>query len=109
MANDTLWGDAGNDYLDGFGGGLKEIDYLTGGLGADTFVIGDSMGVDYQSGGTADTEDLSFAIIRDFSAEEDLIQAAGNASDYELVFEEFSGNDSLDTGIYLGDDLIGGC
>ena len=113
--DDTLWGDSdddtleggdGNDYLDGFGGGAEEIDSLTGGAGSDTFVIGDSTGVDYQSGGSNDTEDFSFAIISDFSLVEDFIQASGSSSNYELVSGNWFGNASQDTGIYLGDDVI---
>ena len=113
--NDTFWGDSGddtllggdgNDYLDGFGGGAEEIDSLTGGTGFDTFVIGDAAGVDYQSGGSDDTEDLSFAIISDFLGGEDFIQASGSSSDYELVSDDLLGTGNQDTGIYLADDLI---
>ena len=116
LGNDILWGDSGddtllggdgNDYLDGFGGDAEEVDSLTGGLGSDTFVIGDSAGVDYQSGGRDDLEDFAFAIISDFSAAEDFIQASGSSSDYELDFSsDLLGNGNQDTGIYLGDDLI---
>ena len=106
--DDLLIGGDGDDYLNGFGrGSPEEVDFLTGGAGSDTFVIGDSAGVDYQSGGSDDTEDLSFAIISDFSAAEDFIQASGSSSDYELdSSSDLLGTGIQDTGIYLGNDLI---
>ena len=104
---EVLEGGAGNDYLNGFGGGAEEVDSLTGGAGFDTFVIGDATGVYYQSGGSNDTEDLSFAIISDFLRGEDFIQASGSSSNYELDSSaDLLGSGSQDTGIYLGDDLI---
>ena len=75
-------------------------------MGSDIFVIGDSSGVDYQSGGIDDTVDFSFAVISDFLGGEDYIQASGSSSDYELVFDDLLGSGNQDTGIYLGDDLI---
>ncbi|MEM9275093.1 MAG: carbohydrate-binding protein [Cyanobacteria bacterium P01_F01_bin.143] len=106
--SDSLSGGLGNDYLNGFGGGYSpEIDILTGGAGTDTFVIGDSRGIAYQGGGSDDTIDNSFALIRDFSAEDDYIQAYGSSSNYELEFGDWFGNSTgEDTGIYVGDDLI---
>ena len=105
--DDLLIGGDGDDYLNGFGrGSPKEVDSLTGGAGSDTFVIGDSAGVNYQSGGSDDTEDLSFAIISDFLGGEDFIQASGSSSDYELVSDDLLGTGNQDTGIYLADDLI---
>ena len=106
--SDFLTGGSGADYLNGFGGGYSpEIDALSGDTGNDTFVIGDSRGAYYQGGSSDDTIDNSFALIMDFSAGEDLIQAFGSSSNYTLDFDNWLGNEfSQDTGIYLGDDLI---
>jgi Ca2+-binding RTX toxin-like protein len=104
--NDTLYGEAGNDYLLGYdgndtlsggtgtdtlngewgndilnGGGYSydsfEYDTLTGGAGADTFVLGDYFGAQYEGSG--------YATITDFNwAEGDKIQVYGNVEDYSL-------------------------
>ena len=109
---DSLYGDAGNDYLNGFGGGYSiEIDYLFGGTGADIFVIGDSTGNNYLGGINPVTNtDGSYAIIPDFSRlEGDKIQAyASNASSYGLYYggSAFGDPNVLDTGIYLGNELL---
>ena len=110
--DDSLYGDAGNDYLDGFGGGYSiEIDYLFGGTGADIFVIGDSTGNAYLGGYNAVTNtDGSYAIIQDFSwLEGDKIQVnTANASSYGLYYggSAFGDPNVLDTGIYLGNELL---
>ena len=105
--NDTLYGDSGNDYLNGFGGGYSvEIDTLTGGSGSDTFAIGDSTGVAYLGGYDYFTNtDGSYALITDFSAASDYIQAYAGAS-YSLGYGDWSGGSALDTGIYTGGDLL---
>jgi Ca2+-binding RTX toxin-like protein len=105
--NDTLYGDSGNDYLNGFGGGYSvEIDTLTGGSGSDTFAIGDSTGVAYLGGYDYLTNtDGSYALITDFSAADDFIQAYAGAS-YSLGYGYWSGGSALDTGIYTGGDLL---
>jgi Ca2+-binding RTX toxin-like protein len=83
---DELSGGAGNDYLIGYGGGTEpefDFDYLQGGTGADTFVLGESF-VFYTSPVTDE-----FATITDFSrAEGDKLQVFGSISDYSL--EEYS-------------------
>ncbi|NER31717.1 MAG: type I secretion protein, partial [Symploca sp. SIO1C4] len=54
-----------------------EFDTLSGGEGADTFVLGNEFDVFYQEGG--------FATIIDFdSSEGDKIRVSGSASDYSL-------------------------
>ena len=105
--DDTLYGDSGNNYLNGFGGGYSvEIDTLTGGSGADTFAIGDSTGVGYLGGYDYLTNtDGSYALITDFSAADDLIQAYAGAS-YSLGYGDWSGGYALDTAIYTGGDLL---
>ena len=103
--NDTLEGEYGNDYLDG-GGAFIEIDTLTGGSGSDTFVIGDSTGVGYLGGYDYFTNtDGSYALITDFSAASDYIQAYAGAS-YSLGYGDWSGGYGLDTAIYTGGDLL---
>ena len=109
--NDTLEGGLGNDILRGevgadilVGGGFQlnsnEQDTLTGGSGADVFVLGDSIGAYYEDSfgfGAA-----SYATITDFNAlEGDKIQVFGNINDYRL--EAFGGG--LDI-VYQG-DIIG--
>ncbi|MEH1911183.1 MAG: hypothetical protein V7L05_05820 [Nostoc sp.] len=47
--DDLLYGGAGNDRLDGYSTSGTEYDTLVGGDGSDTFVLGGSWGVSYQS------------------------------------------------------------
>ncbi|MEP0754969.1 hypothetical protein NDA03_22405 [Trichocoleus sp. Lan] len=119
--NDFLKGDAGNDKLVGgkgqdslFGGeghdvltgysflGVDEKDVLTGGGGADTFVLGDKIGSHYLESG--------FATITDFkSSEGDKIQINGSIFDggYTLTkTQNFSGSSALDTLIHKNGNLI---
>ncbi len=96
--NDLLDGGAGNDYLDGYASFRnQEYDTLTGGAGADTFVLGNAnQPVFYQGAG--------YAIITDYSPVDDYIQLKGTAGNYKLV------NQGADTWIYLNDssnDAIG--
>ena len=80
--DDLLLGGYGNDTLIGTDPsesnvGAGEYDEFTGGVGADTFILGDSDGVYYQGNG--------FATITDFDwRENDLFQVSGVASDYSL-------------------------
>jgi Ca2+-binding RTX toxin-like protein len=79
---DELIGGAGNDYLIGYGGGTEpefDFDFLQGGTGADTFVLGESF-VFYLS-----PETDEHATIGDFSrVEGDKIQVFGSINDYSL-------------------------
>lgn len=101
--DDTLYGYEGNDYLDG-GGTSDDLDFLVGGSGTDTFVIGDSTGVGYLES-VDDGHDISYAVITDFSGVDDWIQVHANAS-YSLGYGDWYGNSNLDTEIYAGNDLI---
>ena len=105
--SDSLNGGSGNDILRGFSSGYsQEIDTLTGGFGSDTFVLGDSTGVCYL-GGVSNGLDYSYALITDWNAYSDSIQAWGNASWYHLGTGNWLGGSATDTGIYCGSDLIG--
>jgi Ca2+-binding RTX toxin-like protein len=77
---DTLTGDAGNDALYGGSGvdvltgtnarsrGVGEVDFLSGGTGADQFVLGDTRGSYYLGNGAND-----FARIIDFSSNDQFV------------------------------------
>ncbi len=113
--DDTLLGGAGNDELDGGVGndllagavrGGTNFDTLTGGEGADQFILGrensSSNRSFYQGSGSA--------TITDFNLEEgDTILVAGDVNDYNLANQVFIGLDgvaSLSTEISLNGDLI---
>ena len=103
VGNDKLWGGQGNDYLDGYGYDptVPEFDTLTGGAGADTFVLGSrntNVSIAYRGTG--------YATITDFNgAEGDKIQIAGSISDYLL--QPISLGEGTSTAIYYQGDLIG--
>ncbi len=84
--------------------GLGEVDVLTGGAGADTFVLGDRLRPFYVGQGDTDA-----AIITDFNpAEGDILELFGSANNYALVFED---TDNIAVNIYYkkplgGTDLI---
>lgn len=82
--NDALHGDRGNDTLIGVDPnrhhpGRAEIDILWGGEGRDKFVLGDRHHAFYVGQRLAD-----YAIIKDFSREDDVIQLAGRRGSYQL-------------------------
>ncbi|MBD2459867.1 S8 family serine peptidase [Oscillatoria sp. FACHB-1407] len=93
--DDTLIGGGGNDVL--LGGnqadtligcgaerGIATIDRLTGGSGADLFVLGDGIAVFYGDAVGAGAGLADYAVITDFAADADRIQLYGNASLYSL-------------------------
>lgn len=90
--NDTLLGGSGDDVLVGsdpteLDSGRGEYDRLTGGEGADTFVLGNSVEAYYRGNG--------YATITDFDwFEGDRIRASGIASDYSFENAE-------DDGVYV--------
>jgi Ca2+-binding RTX toxin-like protein len=91
--SDSLLGEAGKDYLNGYGFGTSEYDTLSGGSGADTFVLGDSWGAFYEGNG--------YATITDFDwYEGDKFVVYGSSSDYSLS------NFGSGVDIYYKGDLI---
>jgi hypothetical protein len=84
-----------------------EVDYLEGGKGGDTFVLGDKWNAYYQDPGIYGT--YSYGVIKDYDAYEgDKIQLYGEKSYYTLGTGYYSGNNGkLDTAIYYQGDLIG--
>ncbi|MDZ8227241.1 MULTISPECIES: calcium-binding protein [unclassified Nostoc] len=88
--NDVLNGGAGNDILIGvYPGsllppGVGETDSLTGGTGADTFVLGDAANIFYDDNNSTNTGFADFATITDFDSSQDKIQLKGTPQDYRL-------------------------
>ncbi len=107
---DILYGDGGNDSLIGidptYPNTSFQIDNLTGGTGADTFVLGDERQPFYYDGGGA----LSggYALIEDFNpGEGDKIQLNGKASNYRLQVSGGKTNIIRDEPGTQMDELIG--
>lgn len=86
--NDYLNGGAGNDYLDGYSSkpGSPDLDTLEGGLGADTFVLGNSRQKMFYLG-------TGQATINDYDSRYDYIQLSGNPSQYLPPIRQ--GNDTI--------------
>ena len=79
---DTVFGGAGDDILngtDGVNAGYDQEDRLNGGLGTDTFVLGNSDRGFYSHQGWGDC-----VIIEDFNMNEDVIQLNGSSDNYWL-------------------------
>jgi Ca2+-binding RTX toxin-like protein len=79
--NDSLFGGVGDDILNGTDKvslGKGEQDTLTGGEGADTFVLGDVNNRYYLGNG-----DLDFATVTDFAPLVDSVQVHGSATNYQ--------------------------
>jgi Ca2+-binding RTX toxin-like protein len=105
--NDKLYGGNGDDYLVGVGNGsysTSEIDWLTGGLGADVFGLGYNgsfTDVNYTGSG--------YAVITDFSYwEDDKIRLGGVIGNYTVDYgSSIVGGNARDTQIFYFGDLIG--
>ncbi len=88
--NDVLNGGSGDDILIGvFPGsalppGIGEIDNLTGGAGADRFILGDAENVFYDDNNTTNPGFGDLATIIDFDSSQDRIQLNGFSEDYRL-------------------------
>ena len=109
LGSDSLYGGSGDDILRGFSGGYnREVDSLTGGEGSDTFMLGDATGVFYLGGRNSNGRDASYGLIQDWNSAKDFIQVHGSSSSYRLVKNQnWLGSSANDTGIYIGNDLIG--
>lgn len=87
--DDVLYGGIGNDFLDGGSGddvligtdalaaGYFEKDILKGGLGADSFVLGDASRAYYLG-----NSDRDYALIKDFDPLQDTVLMYGSAANY---------------------------
>ncbi len=98
FGEDTIIGLRGSDQLDGrFGNdtligvdpestlaGQGEVDYLTGGVGNDIFVLGDANQAYYNDGNDSNLGTSDYALIEDFNIFGDRIQLHGSADNYRL-------------------------
>ncbi|HUS36601.1 MAG TPA: calcium-binding protein, partial [Verrucomicrobiae bacterium] len=111
----VLRGEAGNDVLDG-AGTIAKVDRLNGGLGADTFVLGEGSVRYYDDGSTSNPGYNAYAIIEDFiPSQSDRLRLAGNRAEYFLgtspiaefpgaaIYHDSNNNAALDAGT---DELI---
>ncbi|AOX02274.1 hypothetical protein BJP34_25050 [Moorena producens PAL-8-15-08-1] len=99
--NDSLFGDSGNDFIQGYQSSSQgELDILTGGTGADTFVLGKN-GFVTEIGYIGDG-DSGYATITDFNGlEGDKVQLGGLEADIDNGNYTLSGNN-----LYYNGDLI---
>lgn len=116
--NDVVNGGAGNDNVCGTvratNGGRGDVDQLTGGAGADVFVLGGIAGRFYDDGisgaGRGD-----YGLINDFVVGQDQLQLKGNASQYFVGSSGVNGvngsgiffDSNNSHGFDVGDELIG--
>ena len=86
-ANNSLIGGAGNDTLSaaGLNLGIGQKDTLTGGNGADYFILGDLNGAFYTDGNILSTGVADYAYITDFDANADKLVLSGTESNYTIV------------------------
>ncbi len=115
--DDMLMGDAGNDILAGGNGadsitgadtttnGTGEIDRLSGGAGADIFVLGSDTAAYYNDGDNTSNGVADYALISDFDATEDRIELFGGQSYY---LEANPSRTPTGVAIYLDDDGTAG-
>lgn len=93
--NDLIFGEGGADIINGYSDNIGEIDILTGGAGADTFVIDMSIYAYAEEG---------HAIITDFEKGIDRLDLTG-FEDYVTLGTSMS-NNGVDTLISENDDLL---
>ncbi|MEH2331815.1 calcium-binding protein [Nostoc sp.] len=97
--NDSLQGGPGNEILNGGSGndiligtfpgsplppGLGETDTLTGGPGADRFILGDAVNIFYDDNNSVNPGFGDYATIIDFDSSQDQIELKGSLQDYRL-------------------------
>ncbi|AFZ34999.1 Hemolysin-type calcium-binding region [Stanieria cyanosphaera PCC 7437] len=99
--SDTLIGGNGNDTLTGVDqtNQITSIDTLTGGIGADTFVLSNEDEVFYNDQSSSKAGLTNYALITDFNSSQDQIQLNGSADLYILGASPVSGK--AGTAIYL--------
>ena len=110
---DTLLGEGGNDRLRGAGSITDDVrpleyDRLTGGFGADTFVLGDADVHAYGNYSGVFYLGNDYARITDFSrAQGDKMEVVGELSDYSLDDSmNVLGSSALDTRVFYQGELI---
>ncbi|MEG5042820.1 calcium-binding protein [Microcoleus sp. B3-D2] len=106
LGTDTLIGGDGNDWIRGSdaASGKKntnEYDVLTGGAGADDFVMGVVVEVVGYPDSWSHYVGTGYAIVTDFNPAEDTIHLVGNRGSYTL-----NAITPFNIGIYYHDDLI---
>lgn len=89
VGHDTLIGGPGDDLLigvqvDDLTPGQGEQDVYRGGRGADTFVLGDALGIHYDDGNASSLGYADYGLIKTFQLDEDVIRLHGSAELYEL-------------------------
>ena len=119
-ASDTIIGGAGNDQLAGVTAagltaadlGQRQIDVLTGGIGTDTFVLGDARGVFYDDRSNGNLGTADYARITDFQTGIDKLQLR-NANYFTTVtngvtsiYWDRNANNRFDTTGNNRDELI---
>jgi subtilisin family serine protease len=119
-ASDTIIGGTGNDQLAGVTAagltarnlGQRQIDVLTGGIGTDTFVLGDARGVFYDDRRNGNLGTADYARITDFQTGIDKLQLR-NASYFTTVtngvtsiYWDRNANNRFDTTGNNRDELI---
>jgi Ca2+-binding RTX toxin-like protein len=89
---DSLNGGNGNDTLWGSNASTRnEIDTLTGGSGANVFVLGNASAAFYNDAYSAQVGATDYAYITDFTPGTDTLQLKGSASSYFLGVHTVSG------------------
>jgi subtilisin family serine protease len=124
-----LWGTTGSDVITGGNGndsitgvlasgttaaamGAGQIDVLTGGAGADLFVLGDSRGVFYDDRRNDNLGTTDYALIKDLTPGVDKLQLRDSSYLYSVssgnlsLYWDRNGNGKLDTSGRNRDELI---
>ncbi len=109
--NDDLRGGDGNDILNGVNPnsptpGLGERDNLSGGTGADRFILGDAANIYYDDRNTTTNGGNDYATITDFNPSQDKVQLQGVASSYRLEISGANTNLYIDKAGSEPDELI---